>query len=84
LEPEEILKEFVNLSSDGHLRSITSEEWAQRILEPHLSLAVPPEIQRLFEVAQGAILYGYFFYPLYTLALEQVFRVVETAVSDKC
>ena len=84
LEPEEILKAFVSLSSDGHIQSITSEAWAQRILEPHLSQAVPHEIQRLFEVARGAMIYGYFFYPLYTLALEQVFRVVETAVSDKC
>jgi hypothetical protein len=28
--------------------------------------------------------YGYFFYPLYTLANEQLFRVAETAVTLKC
>jgi hypothetical protein len=28
--------------------------------------------------------YGYFFYPLYTLAGEQLYRVAETAASAKC
>ena len=45
--------------------------------------AVPAEIHDLFAVARGAMLYGYFFYPLYTLAAEQLYRVVEAAVSYK-
>lgn len=38
----------------------------------------------MFEVARGALAYGYFFYPLYTLAWEQLFRVAESAVIYKC
>jgi hypothetical protein len=38
----------------------------------------------LFEVARGALVYGYFFYPLYTLASDQLYRVAEGAVAHKC
>jgi len=31
-----------------------------------------------------AIAYGYYFYPIYTLGLEQLLRVAETAVKWKC
>lgn len=30
------------------------------------------------------MLYGYFFYPLFTLAYEQLLRVAEAAISEKC
>lgn len=83
LEPEPLLDRLVHLSSDGHVRHISREEWAQRILLPQLVETVPAEIQDLFEVARGAMMYGYFFYPLYTLATEQLYRVVEAAVSYK-
>ena len=45
---------------------------------------MPSDVQALFEVACGAMVYGYFFYPLYTLAAEQLFRVVESALAHKC
>ena len=54
------------------------------ILRISLTDEVPQEIQAQFEVARGALVYGYFFYPLYTLAGEQLFRVVEAAVTFKC
>jgi hypothetical protein len=41
-------------------------------------------VHALFEVARGSLAYGYFFYPLYALAGEQLFRVAEAAVSAKC
>ena len=50
----------------------------------HLSKSVPENVRTLFEVARGSLAYGYFFYPLYTLACEQLFRVAETAISEKC
>lgn len=40
--------------------------------------------QALFEGTRGAMAYGYFFYPLYTLAMDQLFRVAEAAVEHKC
>ena len=53
------------------------------ILAPQLSDEVPIEIRGLFEVARGAMVYAYYFYPLYTLAMEQLFRVGEAALLAK-
>ena len=33
---------------------------------------------------RGAMVYGYFLYPLYVLGAEQLFRVAEAAVTLKC
>lgn len=63
---------------------MSGEDWAEQFLEPSLDDRVPEEVRKLFEVARGAIAYGYFFYPLFTLANEQLYRVVEAAVSEKC
>lgn len=54
------------------------------ILKPSLIEAIPTEICALFEVARGAVAYGYFFYPLYTLACEQLFRVADAAIMHRC
>ncbi len=63
---------------------MSGEDWAGIFLGPKLDGKVPEEVHRLFEVARGALTYGYFFYPLYTLAGEQLYRVAEAAVSEKC
>ncbi len=44
---------------------------------------MPEEVQVLFEVARGAMVYGWFFYPLYMLGTEQLTRVGEAAVAFK-
>ena len=41
--------------------------WLIDVLGPQLSASVPSEVLKLFEVARGAIVYGYLFYPLMTL-----------------
>jgi hypothetical protein len=69
---------------DGQLRSLTGDDWAYHILAIPLSEAVPDELRRLFEVARGTMLYGWYFYPAYTLASEQVLRVAEAAVARRC
>lgn len=85
LEPESVMSIFVTLSlKDGSTTPISAEGWIDRIRRPQLDPAVPVEILKLFEVARGSMAYGYFFYPLYTLAGEQLYRVVETAASAKC
>jgi hypothetical protein len=84
LEPDEAIKGFVKIPPTGRPQSMSGEDWLQPILAPKLLEAVPQDVQALFEVARGALLYGYFFYPLYTLAAEQLFRVAEAAVSHKC
>lgn len=73
LEPDSIMRVF----------RYSVEEWVHDILQIQLSEDVPLEVRKLFAAARGALCYGYFFYPLYALASEQLTRVAETAVSRK-
>lgn len=83
LEPDPVLKAFAKLTSHGP-EQITADDLLKDIFGPRLNEYVPEEVKALFEVSRGAMCYGYFFYPLYTLASEQLFRVAETAVTIKC
>jgi hypothetical protein len=56
-----------------------SGDWARLFLAFELEDHVPVEVRDLFEVARGAILYGWFFYPMFHLGQDQLFRVSETA-----
>jgi hypothetical protein len=60
------------------------EEWVALTMKPQLSDVVPSEIHKLYEAARAAMCYGFYFYPLYTLATEQLFRVAEAAVTARC
>ncbi|MFL6210062.1 MAG: hypothetical protein ACJ74W_14490 [Pyrinomonadaceae bacterium] len=86
LHPDPASTIFVQLShSDGSVSPMSGEDWVEQFTKTtSLVDAVPEDVRKLFEVARGALAYGYFFYPLYTLASEQLFRVVECAVSAKC
>jgi hypothetical protein len=63
---------------------MTAEAWIEAHLTPQLSPKVPKEIAALFEVARGSMIYGWFFYPLLTLASEQCYRVLEAAARHRC
>ena len=84
LQPDTIPGLFTRLSlNDGYAYLMTAEDWVAQFLTPKLIESVPEEIQILFEVARGSLAYGYFFYPLYALAGEQLFRVGEAAITVK-
>jgi hypothetical protein len=83
LERDPVLIGFVKLSSNGLSRILTIDDYLSYIFTPCLLEVVPRDVQALFEVARGAMAYGYFFYPLFTLAMEQLFRVAEAAVAHK-
>ena len=83
-EPDPTMSLFVTLDDDGNVTPISGERLVEDLQSPALSTAAPEEVRRLFETARGAMCYGYFFYPLFTLAAQQLFRVVEAAVSAKC
>ena len=74
---------FVKMSG-GVSSPMDDEQWTREILRPTLSDSIPKEIRTLFEVAQGVMCYGCFFYPLFTLGSEQTFRVLEAAVQERC
>lgn len=80
------------------VKEITLENWNQpdlvydieeyniylkEILNLKLDSYVPVNIRELFEAARGAMVYGYYYYPLYTLADDQMYRVGERAVKEK-
>ncbi|MDE2387610.1 MAG: hypothetical protein KGN35_00755 [Betaproteobacteria bacterium] len=83
MSPDPLMKSLITLQDDK-ISIMSTGDWAISILEPKLSETVPLEIHKLFEVARGSMLYGYFFYPLFTLAFEQLLRVAEAAISEKC
>jgi hypothetical protein len=62
------------------MTAMTGQDWAAAILRTQLDEnVVPLEVIRLFEVARGCQLYGWFFYPLYRLGEEESLRVLEAA-----
>lgn len=63
---------------------LTEDIWVAETMKPQLATTVPEQVLGLFEVARGSILYGWFFYPLLTLASEQLHRVQEAAVRARC
>jgi hypothetical protein len=63
---------------------LTEEIWVQHMMVPQLDDKVPQTIQELFEVARGSMIYGWFYYPLTTLAMEQLFRIMEAAAIRRC
>ena len=74
---------FVRPIENG-VDKIDEKEWANRILKSKLSAKVPKVVQNLFNVSQATLCYGWFYYPLYTLGIEQSYRVLETALRIKC
>jgi hypothetical protein len=62
----------------------TDKEWVEAFLCPTLNPAVPKEVAKLLEVARGAMIYGWHFYPLSTLGAEQCWRVMEAGVRVRC
>jgi hypothetical protein len=84
-EPDPVLRHFVAVSRrDGTVKRLAGDDWAGHFLSIHLAEDVPHEVQELFDVAKGVCIYGWFFYPLYHLGEEQLFRVADTAVAAKC
>lgn len=42
-----------------------AQSWARSFLAVELKQHVPEDVRELFAVARGAVLYGWFFYPLF-------------------
>jgi hypothetical protein len=83
IDPMSVLLVDLDVAT-GRPLPITSERWAEWFLEPQLDPFVPGEVRTMFNVARGAMLYGCFFYPLYTLGTEQLHRVADAATWHRC
>ena len=75
---------FVKIGQDNKSSPMSAKEWAAYILGNKLSDNVPLEIRKLSEAALGIYCYGYYFYPFFTLAAEQMARVCEAAAMERC
>ena len=80
LEPDYVPQIFARLDVQaGTIRPIAGEEYLEDVLAPKLDPAVPREIRRLSEIGRGIMAYGYFFYPLYAVSVDELYRVAEAA-----
>jgi hypothetical protein len=62
----------------------TNDDWLAFFSSPILSSNVPENLVKLFEVARGAMIYSWYFYPLATLGAEQCFRLLDTGTRIRC
>jgi len=62
----------------------TEEDWVKFFLAPTLDSHVPVQLAKLLEVARGAMIYSWYFYPLATLGAEQCFRLYDTGTRIRC
>lgn len=68
----------------GVERTPTGDGWAERILKSQLIDSVPSDIKEMFEISRGILVYGWFYYPLFTVGAENMYFVIETAVGERC
>jgi hypothetical protein len=80
---KKITAENWRLPDISHAFNMPSEEWLDLILTPRLSQNVPAEIERGFEIVRGTMSYGWYFNPLIPLALDQIYRLLETSLRLK-
>jgi hypothetical protein len=77
-EADPVSTQFVRRGLTGFV-SMDGRDWARYFLSEELKGHVPTEVRELFEVARGALLYGWFFYPLFHFGEDQLHRVREAA-----
>lgn len=72
----------LNLAT-GEVAPVTGQDRARAFLSVEMGAHVPQEVRDLFAVARGTMLYGEFFYPLYTLGDQQMHRVTDAAAHHR-
>lgn len=84
-DPASLVSGLIALPGLGGLPglAVLTPPWPERLkllLEPRVSAVVPRDVAELVATAQGAMAYGYFYYPLYTLGVDHLYRALEAAV----
>lgn len=62
--------------------SHTTDTWVKLILSVKLPETLPSYLEEMFNRAQACMVYGCFFYPLFTLGTEELFRFAESALRE--
>lgn len=81
-QPDPVMKAFGRVSPLAGPIEMRGQDWARQFLALALSERVPESVRDLFRVAQGAAIYGWYFYPLFFLAEGQLHRVAEAAARE--
>jgi hypothetical protein len=81
LAEDDTLKVFFHGAPDG-ITAFSGHDWARLILEQPVPDFLPEGVRGLLNSARGAMCYGAFFYPLYTVGVDLLGRALETAFSE--
>lgn len=65
---------------DGSVSPMDGRDWINYVNRIPLGGLVPQEVRDAYEFPRGAVGYGYFYYPLFTLVMQQMLRVADFAV----
>ncbi len=82
-QPDPANDVFGRMSQIVGPRKMTGHDWAREFLSVELGPQVPVHVGELFAVARGAVLYGWFFFPLFLLGEDQLHRVLESAAKTR-
>ncbi|HEX4838673.1 MAG TPA: hypothetical protein VFV03_09150 [Solirubrobacteraceae bacterium] len=81
LEPDAIPSMYVEVHAQtGERRAASGTAWAERFLAVTLAPSAPIEVHEMWEVAQGILCYGWFYYPLYAIGEHQLRRIADAAI----
>jgi hypothetical protein len=85
LQPDPTLSVFSKLDlANGTVEPMTSEDWFVVWRDATVDPPVPTDIINRIEQARACLAYGFFYYPLYALGVEQLLRVAEAALAVRC
>lgn len=79
-QPDPANEVFGRISRIIGPHKMTGADWAREFLSVELGPQVPEQICELFAVARGALVYGWFFFPMFLLGEDQLYRVLEAAI----
>jgi hypothetical protein len=66
---------------DGSIHPVDGRDWIAYVNAVPLSPEVPQKVRDAYDFAIGAVGYGYFYYPIFTLVVQQVLRIADFAVA---
>ena len=85
LEPDPVTLGFaIRRDGEDEFREATGDDWARHILAPQLDEGLPEELYGLFEAARGMLVYGFYFYPVFTLGMGRLYQVADAATVHRC
>jgi len=83
-ECDQVMSAFRILLPNGKNRVITLKEWFNKIFQKKLNDSIPIVVSEQIEITRNIMVYGYFFYPIFTFASEQLTRIAENAINIRC